>query len=76
MHPAMFPTSLTDKLVQTYTETGDLVLDPFVGSGQTGLSCLKYDRKFVGFDLSEEYVDLAKKRMNLAKNPGDRKNPA
>ena len=63
MHPAMFPNGVADFLIQTFSKPGDLVLDPFMGSGQTALSALSYDRHYVGFDQSQEYVDLAKNRI-------------
>lgn len=63
MHPAMYPTMLTDKLVQTFSPPQGHVLDPFSGSGQTGLSALTYDRSFTGIDVSAEYVALAQRRL-------------
>ena len=71
MHPAMYPTSLTDQLVQTFTEKGDLVLDPFMGSGQTALSCVRFDRHFVGFDSCDEYVQIAQNRILAEKDSHD-----
>jgi site-specific DNA-methyltransferase (adenine-specific)/site-specific DNA-methyltransferase (cytosine-N4-specific) len=69
MHPAMYPTILTDQLVQSFTQEGDLVLDPFMGSGQTAISAKKLNRHFVGFDISEEYVLLAQDRIKKLANP-------
>lgn len=65
-HPAMYPTQLTDQLVQTFTDQGDTILDPFVGSGQTLLSAEKFSRSWIGFDVSQEYVDMATKRLKSA----------
>jgi DNA modification methylase len=43
----------------------DVVLDPFMGSGTTGVAALKHKRKFIGIELNEEYFEIAKKRINL-----------
>lgn len=61
-HPAPFPEEL-NRLIQLYSFKGDIILDPFMGSGTTAVSALKTDRKFVGYDISKEYIDLAKKRI-------------
>jgi site-specific DNA-methyltransferase (adenine-specific) len=50
-------------LIQLYTFEGDVVLDPFVGSGQTAIAAIKTKRHFVGYDISESYVKLAEKRI-------------
>jgi len=63
MHPAMYPQGVPDYLIQTFSREGDLIFDPFVGSGQTCLSCLRLKRKFIGVDMSEEYVNIAKMRI-------------
>lgn len=62
-HPAPFPEELPNRLIQLYSFKGDIVLDPFMGSGTTALSALKADRKYVGYDISEEYIALAEKRL-------------
>lgn len=63
MHPAMFPTTLSDQLVRTFSEEGDLVHDPFVGSGQTCMSCKRYGRRYFGIDTNDEYVNIARERL-------------
>ena len=63
-HPAPCPTALTDHLVQLLSEPGDLVCDPFAGSGGTGASALSLGRKFVGIDLSSRYVEMANERLS------------
>jgi len=65
MHPAMFPNGIADALIQTFSKPGDLVLDPFMGSGQTALSAISYGRNYVGFDQSETYVSLANSRIQM-----------
>ncbi|MCX7877269.1 MAG: site-specific DNA-methyltransferase [Ignavibacteria bacterium] len=62
-HPAPFPEELPYRLIQLYSFKGDIVLDPFIGSGTTAVSALKSDRKFVGYDINEEYITLAEKRL-------------
>lgn len=62
-HPAPFPEELPFRLIQLYSFKGDIILDPFMGSGTTAVTALKSDRKFVGYDISKEYIDLAEKRI-------------
>ncbi len=62
-HPAPFPEELPHRLIQLYSFETDIVLDPFMGSGTTALAALKSGRKYVGFEVSEEYVELAERRM-------------
>ena len=62
-HPAPFPEELPFRLIQLYSFKGDVVLDPFIGSGTTAVSAIKSERKFVGYDISPEYIDLANKRL-------------
>jgi len=62
-HPAPFPVELPNRLIQLFSFTGDIVLDPFMGSGTTGIAAIKSDRHFVGFDTSEEYIELANQRI-------------
>ncbi|MBU1752807.1 site-specific DNA-methyltransferase [bacterium] len=62
-HPAPFPEELPNRLIQLYSFTDDIVLDPYMGSGTTAIAALKSDRKYVGYDISQEYIDLAKRRI-------------
>lgn len=62
-HPAPFPVELPYRLIQLYTYKGDIVLDPFMGSGSTAVAALKSDRKYVGYDVDPEYVKLAEERV-------------
>ncbi len=62
-HPAPFPEELPNRLIQLYSFKNDIVLDPFMGSGTTAVSALKSNRKFVGYDISEEYINLANRRL-------------
>jgi site-specific DNA-methyltransferase (adenine-specific) len=62
-HPAPFPVELPYRLIQLYTFTGDVVLDPFMGSGSTALAALQAGRRYVGYDTNAEYVRLAEERI-------------
>jgi len=62
-HPAPFPEELPYRLIQLYSFKGDLVLDPFMGSGTTAISALKSERKFVGYDINKEYITLSQRRV-------------
>ena len=62
-HPAPFPVELPYRLIQLYTFEGDVILDPFMGSGQTALAALKSGRHFVGYEINPDYCDLAQKRI-------------
>jgi site-specific DNA-methyltransferase (adenine-specific) len=62
-HPAPFPIELPYRLIQLYTFEEDVVLDPFMGSGQTAISAIKTNRHYVGYEINNEYAKLAKKRI-------------
>jgi len=63
-HPAPFPLELPYRLIQLYTFEGEVILDPFMGSGQTALAALRANRHYVGYETSEEYVRLAQRRID------------
>jgi site-specific DNA-methyltransferase (adenine-specific) len=62
-HPAPFPVELPYRLTQLYTFEGEIILDPFIGSGQTAIAAIKTRRHYVGYDINKEYVRLAEKRI-------------
>ena len=62
-HPAPFPVELPYRLIQLYTFSEEVVLDPFIGSGQTAIAALKAGMHFIGYEISEEYIKLAEKRI-------------
>lgn len=62
-HGAQFPTALPGRCIALCTEPGDLVLDPFVGSGTTGVAALHHGCAFIGFDVSQSYLALAKEKL-------------
>jgi len=62
-HPTQKPLKLLERIVLSSTNEGDLILDPFTGSSTTGVIALKHNRKFIGIDMEEEYLDLSIKRL-------------
>ena len=60
VHPAMFPLELAKRVIRLYTDEGDIVLDPFMGSGTTAIAAIETKRHYIGFDKCEKYVNLAK----------------
>ncbi|MDI6751667.1 MAG: site-specific DNA-methyltransferase [bacterium] len=62
-HPAPFPVELPYRLIQLYTFEGEVVLDPFIGSGQAAVAAIKTNRHYVGYDIDEGYVKLAQERI-------------
>jgi len=63
IHPAVFPISLPKKCIELFTHKGELVLDPFVGTGTTLVAARDMERNAVGFDLNVAYIEFAKKRL-------------
>lgn len=63
IHPATFPIAMAAKVIELFTHKGELVLDPFVGSGTTLVAARDLDRNAIGFDLKEEYIQLCKERL-------------
>lgn len=68
-HPAPFPEQLAEDHIVSWSNPGDIVFDPFMGSGTTAKMALKNGRNFIGFEISQEYVDIANERIKC-----DRKN--
>ena len=66
-HPAPFPVALPRRLIELYTFAGDVVLDPFCGSGATAVAAVETGRRFVGYDTKAAYVTLARRRAREAK---------
>ena len=62
-HSAPFPVELPDKLIKYYSYSNQVILDPFMGSGTTGVACKNLNRKFVGIELDETYFNIAKERI-------------
>ena len=66
-HPAPFPEELPRRLIEFYSYKGDIILDPFIGSGSTAIAALKLKRHYIGYEISSEYVELAEKRLKICK---------
>ena len=65
-HPTQKPEYLLEKIILSSTKENDIILDPFVGSGTTGVIAKRLNRKFIGIDSESEYLDIAKKRLESA----------
>ena len=63
-HPAVFPEQLAIDHVLSWSNPGDVVLDPFMGSGTTAVACLRTGRNYIGFELSSEYCQIAEQRIS------------
>lgn len=62
-HPAIFPEKLAEDHIKSWTNVGDIVYDPFVGSGTTTKMAAKHNRKYIGSEISKEYCEIAKQRI-------------
>jgi DNA modification methylase len=63
-HSAVFPVSLPSWFIKLFTVPGDVVLDPFFGSGTTGVAAMRLDRNSIGIEILDEYLDLAEDRIS------------
>jgi len=63
-HGTQKPVALLEYLIKTYTNEGDTVLDPTMGSGSTGVACKNLGRKFIGIEMDANYFDIAKRRID------------
>jgi site-specific DNA-methyltransferase (adenine-specific) len=70
-HPAPFPVELPERLIRLYSFVGDVILDPFMGAGSTALAAIRNDRHFVGYEIAQEYVELAERRLQAERDELD-----
>ncbi|MBI4439228.1 site-specific DNA-methyltransferase, partial [Candidatus Woesearchaeota archaeon] len=63
-HPAPFPVELPLRCIKLYTFEKDIILDPFMGSGTAAVAALMQNRRYIGYDIDEEYIKTAEKRIN------------
>ena len=63
-HKAIMKQEVADWFIEKYTNEDDIILDPFMGAGTTAISCIKYKRKYIGFELQSQYIDIAEDRIN------------
>ena len=68
-HPAIFPEQLAEDHIISWSNPGDIVFDPFLGSGTTAKMAVLNDRKYIGFEISKEYFDIACQRLNDVEYP-------
>lgn len=66
-HPALFPEKLAEDHILSWSNPGDVVLDPFMGSGTTAKMAYLNDRHYIGFEISDEYVAIAEERLRQAR---------
>lgn len=67
-HISVKPINLISHLIKLFTKEGAIVLDPFIGSGTTAVACLQSNRRYIGFDINNEYIKIAKRRIKEMKN--------
>ncbi len=67
-HPAIYPVKIVEEFIRLLTQRGDVVLDPFAGSGSTAVAAFQTERAYIGFDISEEYCSYAQKRLSGVKH--------
>jgi site-specific DNA-methyltransferase (adenine-specific)/adenine-specific DNA-methyltransferase len=68
------PLKLTERLVKASSNPGDLILDPFIGTGTTGVVAIQLDRYFIGFEMNPDYIEIAERRIEQAKRELQHKN--
>jgi len=67
LHPTQKPVDMMEFMIKKFSDEGELILDPFMGSGSTGVACINTNRNFIGMELDENYFEIAKKRIEEAK---------
>ena len=70
-HPTIKPLKLIETIIKASSNKGDLVLDPFMGSGTTGVACQNLSRDFIGYEISPEYFKIAEKRIKRSNQPSE-----
>ena len=68
LHPTQKPVKLMEFLIKSYTDEGDTILDPFMGSGTTGVAAQNLNRNFIGIELDTSYFKIAEERIYKAKD--------
>ena len=63
LHPTQKPVDMTEYLIEKFSDEGNLILDPFMGSGTTGIACINTNRNFIGMELDDNYFEVAKDRI-------------
>jgi len=65
-HPTQKPVTVMKRIIEKYTQPNDIIFDPFMGSGSTGVACVQSGRRFIGCEISPKYYSIAEKRLKLA----------
>ena len=68
LHPTQKPVSLCEYFIKTYSNKGDIILDPFIGSGTTAVAAINTERKYIGFEKDDKYFDIAQNRLDKLTN--------
>lgn len=68
LHPTQKPVSLCEYFIKTYSNKGDIILDPFIGSGTTAVAAINTERKYIGFEKDDKYFEVAKNRLDKLTN--------
>lgn len=68
LHPTQKPVSLCEYFIKTYSNEGDIILDPFIGSGTTAVAAVNTGRKYIGFEQADKYFDTTKNRLEKLAN--------
>lgn len=71
IHPTQKPLDLMERFILDSTKEKDVVMDCFMGSGTTGVACKRNNRRFIGFEISENYFEIAKERIKKSKRSED-----
>ena len=58
-HPTIKPLDVTEKIIRNSSKEGDIIFDPFLGSGTTAVACINTNRHYIGFEINEKYIDIA-----------------
>jgi site-specific DNA-methyltransferase (adenine-specific) len=66
VHPTQKPLGLFEYLIESSSDEGDIIFDPCMGSGTTGVACANLGRKFIGIELDQDYFDIARERIKEA----------
>ena len=67
-HPAVFPEQLANDHILSWSNEGDIILDPFMGTGTTAMVARMYGRNFIGFELNAEYMNIINKKIQVTPN--------
>ena len=70
-HPNEKPVKIVEQIVDAHSNADDLILDPFMGSGTTGVACARLGRRFIGVEIEEKYFDIACRRIEQAQRQAD-----